>query len=179
MTATTRTAIIGRIAGPLAILGLALSAIPAAAGTSAPAKREMYIYPKAGQDTAQQDRDRYECHSWAVGQTGFDPSRAGLSVPVPPQDTKERGSSVRGAVGGAALGTAVGAITGSSIGKSALIGAGAGFLGSTLKNRRAKRKAEKAYEADLAFSQRYLSHEVADYDRAMGACLEGRDYTVK
>jgi hypothetical protein len=33
------------------------------------------IYPAKGQSQAQQDRDRYECHSWAVKQTGFDPSR--------------------------------------------------------------------------------------------------------
>jgi hypothetical protein len=35
---------------------------------------ELYIYPRLGQDQAQQDRDRYECHRWGVEQTGFDPS---------------------------------------------------------------------------------------------------------
>jgi hypothetical protein len=34
------------------------------------------IYPKNGQTTDQQAADRYECHSWAKGQTGFDPTQA-------------------------------------------------------------------------------------------------------
>lgn len=35
---------------------------------------ELYAYPKSGQSAEQQKTDRYECHSWAVGQTGFDPT---------------------------------------------------------------------------------------------------------
>jgi hypothetical protein len=36
---------------------------------------EVFVYPKNGQSAEQQSTDRYECHSWAVGQTGFDPTR--------------------------------------------------------------------------------------------------------
>ena len=43
-------------------------------GGSADAQ-ELYIYPSKGQSQAQQDKDRYECHTWAVQQTGFDPSK--------------------------------------------------------------------------------------------------------
>lgn len=163
-----------RFLGAFVALALALPTLTGPAGAS-----DIFIYPNSGQDKAQQDRDRYECHSWAVGQTGFDPSRAGLDVPVPPAEDAGRGRPLRGAVGGAALGVAVGAITGSDIGKSALIGGGAGLLGSGLKNRRDKKKAEQAYEADLAASQQYRTSKTASYDRAIGACLEGRDYTVK
>ncbi len=35
---------------------------------------KMFIYPRAGQSEDQQAKDRYECHRWAVDQTGFDPS---------------------------------------------------------------------------------------------------------
>src|SRR5260370_34218937 len=35
---------------------------------------DIYIYPAKGQSQAQQDKDRYECHAWAVQQTGVDPS---------------------------------------------------------------------------------------------------------
>jgi hypothetical protein len=38
---------------------------------------DLYLYPRNGQNDAQQQNDRYECHSWAVGQTGFDPTRSG------------------------------------------------------------------------------------------------------
>jgi hypothetical protein len=43
---------------------------PAGAGNA-----DVYLYPRNGQSDAQMQNDRYECHSWAVGQTGFDPTR--------------------------------------------------------------------------------------------------------
>ena len=48
------------------------------AGSARPAhsQNQMYIYPAKGQNQQQQDKDRYECHTWAVQQTGFDPSKA-------------------------------------------------------------------------------------------------------
>jgi hypothetical protein len=36
---------------------------------------QMFIYPKRGQSEQQQATDRYECHSWASNQTGFDPTK--------------------------------------------------------------------------------------------------------
>jgi hypothetical protein len=36
---------------------------------------EVYAYPKSGQTDEQQATDRYECHKWAVAQSGFDPTR--------------------------------------------------------------------------------------------------------
>jgi len=50
-------------------LGGFLETVPTAQG------EDMYVYPKQGQDKAQQDKDTYECHSWAVQQTGFDPTK--------------------------------------------------------------------------------------------------------
>ena len=40
-----------------------------------PEAQDLYIYPKNGQDAAQQSTDRYDCHRWAADQTGFDPTR--------------------------------------------------------------------------------------------------------
>ena len=34
----------------------------------------LFVYPNKGQDEEQQARDRYECHRWAVSETGFDPT---------------------------------------------------------------------------------------------------------
>ena len=36
--------------------------------------QDFFVYPAKGQSQAQQDKDRYECHTWAVQQTGYDPS---------------------------------------------------------------------------------------------------------
>jgi hypothetical protein len=43
------------------------------AGPPPGANDELYVYPRSGQAAEQQAADRYECHSWARGQTGFDP----------------------------------------------------------------------------------------------------------
>jgi hypothetical protein len=36
----------------------------------------VYVYPRHGQSEQQTSNDRYECHQWAVSQTGFDPTTA-------------------------------------------------------------------------------------------------------
>jgi len=43
---------------------------------------ELFVYPRSGQKADQQALDRYECHRWAVDESGFDPTRAGGGVPV-------------------------------------------------------------------------------------------------
>jgi hypothetical protein len=34
----------------------------------------LIAYPKNGQSQDQQGKDKFECHRWAVSQTGFDPT---------------------------------------------------------------------------------------------------------
>ena len=40
----------------------------------ASASKPVFVYPRTGQTAEQQASDRYECHRWAVGQSGFDPT---------------------------------------------------------------------------------------------------------
>lgn len=49
----------------------------AQASTSTPGKPagDLFIYPKNGQSEEQQSKDKYECHSWAASQSGFDPTQ--------------------------------------------------------------------------------------------------------
>ena len=70
--------------------------------------RQIFIYPRKGQNDQQQAKDRYECHNWAVGQTHYDPTQPPGNAPEAQPNQKR-----------------------------------------------------------------------ADYDRAMGACLDARGYTVK
>lgn len=37
---------------------------------------DVVAYPSYGQNQQQQDQDRYQCHRWAVEQSGFDPAQA-------------------------------------------------------------------------------------------------------
>ena len=139
----------------------------------------LYIYPNDGQDQAQQEQDRYQCHSWAVGQTGFDPTTASLDLPDAPDTEREKGSRLKKAAGGALIGTAIGAIAGKDLGDSAAIGAGAGVVGSGLRARRQGKSEQDAYQSEVEQQQAALAADRAAYDRALIACLEGRGYTVK
>jgi hypothetical protein len=38
-------------------------------------RSDLFVYPKNGQSEEQQSKDRYECHTWAVSQSGFDPTQ--------------------------------------------------------------------------------------------------------
>ena len=81
--------------------------VESAAVTPAPSEN-VFVYPNKNQSADRQAKDRYECHRWAVDQTGFDPTLGGGGVAAE-QTTAKR----------------------------------------------------------------------SDYQRAMGACLEARDYTVR
>ncbi|WP_284616819.1 hypothetical protein [Aquabacterium humicola] len=51
---------------------------PDQAPAPVPAPARQYTYPRDGQTPAQQASDDYECHRWAAGQTGFDPSASAM-----------------------------------------------------------------------------------------------------
>jgi hypothetical protein len=36
---------------------------------------KIFVYPRLGQSEELQAKDRYECHSWAMGQAGYDPTQ--------------------------------------------------------------------------------------------------------
>jgi hypothetical protein len=63
------------VSPPPEIQGEAAASSPAASGT-------LIVYPKNGQTEEQQGKDKFECHRWAAGQTGFDPTQAtGAAAP--------------------------------------------------------------------------------------------------
>ena len=60
------------------LAGCATEPPPVAVREEAPLPdTNVYFYPAAGRSISseQQDRDKYECHTWAVQKTGFDPSQ--------------------------------------------------------------------------------------------------------
>ena len=138
----------------------------------------MFIYPAKGQSQEKQDKDRYECHTWAVNQTGFDPSNpqagaASGSAPQPYQPSQPH--VLKGAGRGATLGAVGGAITGNA-GKGAAAGAAMGGLAGGFKRRDEKMGQANQQQASAQSAQQSRSNA---YQRAMAACLEGRGYTVK
>jgi predicted lipid-binding transport protein (Tim44 family) len=136
-------------------------------------------YPTRGQTQEQQNRDRYECHVWAVQQSGFDPTRqVAQAAPAPaPPPSAVTTSPLRGAARGAAIG-AVGGAIGGDAGKGAAIGAGTGALIGGIRRREQIRQ-QQAYQQYAQTQQSGSSSaQLSTYNRAMQACLQGRGYTV-
>jgi hypothetical protein len=130
----------------------------------------LQVTPQRGQSAEQARRDRYECHNWAVEQTGVVPA------PAPdPEEVKEAARARRAerwarVLTGAAIGASVGSfaqavdydysdnvvLQGAAVG--AIVGAATG----------AKKRDSADGEDEAA----------GEYLRALSACLEGRGYTV-
>ena len=160
---------------------------------------QVYFYPAAGQSSAQQDRDRYECHMWAVKQTGFDPgslrsqrpqrSLQVESVAVPMVESAPGNNTAVGAFTGAMVGAAVSSPRHS--GEGLLLGALAGAMIGAVSDAERQDRAEAAQQyyvqqryaqRDARYDSRYnvrQEREILSYRRAMSACLVGRNYEVQ
>jgi YMGG-like Gly-zipper len=132
---------------------------------------EVIAYPKKGQSQQQFEQDQFQCHQWAKGQTGVDPTKPQQSAAPPPP---QQGGAVKGAARGAAVG-AIGGAIGGDAGKGAAIGAGVGAAGGAMKQRSQNQQAAQAQQQAQAQSQAALGQ----YDKAYGVCLEGRGYSVR
>jgi hypothetical protein len=154
---------------------------PAAPDTS------VYFYPTQGHSVSpdQQDRDKYECNTWAVQQTGFDPSDSD----VPPHQRMQivAGGAPAGAQVGA--GALTGAVVGAAVsrpweaGRGALLGglAGAaiGGIAAAERNTEVNRLQAQANASANQAQSAALEQKAAEFRRAIGACLEARGYSVK
>lgn len=133
---------------------------------------EVFIYPEKGQSKEQQQKDEYECYNWGKQQTGFDPMARPTATSPPPEQRSH------GALGGAARGAAIGAVGGAiggDAGKGAAIGAAAGGMFGGMR-RRQERRRHQEWEAQ---QQQAYNQRRSEYNRAYGACLSGRGYTVR
>jgi hypothetical protein len=120
--------------------------------------------PQRGQSADQTRRDRYECHNWAVEETGSAPRRF-----EPDEDSDlDRAERVDRVITGAGVGAAVGGLARATQDKNpsngVLSGAAIGAAIGALIGRRKDRDV--------------TDPEFDDYFRALSACLEGRGYQV-
>jgi hypothetical protein len=144
----------------------------------APAAPGSFIYPVRGQSPQEEQFDKGQCYVWAVQQTGFDPANPRVAAgPPSPSPGMPQGGLFRGAAGGAALG-AVGGAIGGSAGEGAAIGAGVGALFGIVRRARWMEEQQQAQQSYMAQQQDVLAQGRANYNRAFGACMTGRGYTV-
>jgi hypothetical protein len=122
--------------------------------SSVASKLGLFVYPKSGQDRAQQAKDEGECYGWAQQQTGIDPA----APPAPQQAHRAAGGGAKGAALGAAAGGPPGAVVGAIRGRR--------------QQKRAEQQAQKKTQTE---QQKALD----SFRKAFSACMDARQYSVK
>lgn len=152
---------------------LSLSAVGALA-------QDPIVYPAKGQSEKQTEKDKYECYSWAKKQTGFDPMATPTATRAAPpsSNASTTGGAVKGGAVGALGGLAIGALAGNSK-KGALIGGGSGALIGGVKSHNEQKRSKQAQQQWANEQANNYARNRHEYNRAYGACLEGRGYSVK
>jgi len=139
------------------------------------------VYPAQGQSEDQMEKDKYQCYSWAKNQTGFDPMKTPTTTSASPAKEKEVWGAGKTGVAGGATGAVVGGLTRGRKGavRGGLIGAGTGALiGGVRSSNQRNREKQKRKEWERIETNNYARAR-NEYNRAFGACMEGRGYSVK
>ncbi len=151
--------------------GAAMLLLAVAADLSPASANAPIIYPGAGQSFEQQAKDETECRGWAQQTTGISPYQTA-------PEYYGGGYSSPGVVGGAARGAALGAIGGAiagDAGQGAKIGAGVGAAAGFMRRNQERRQQAQANDQAMAQYQA----DLANYNNAFAACMQGRGYVVR
>jgi predicted lipid-binding transport protein (Tim44 family) len=143
--------------------------------------QELIIYPAQGQSEDQMEKDKFECYTWAKKETGFDPMQMPTATTPPPKKEAPKGGAAKGGIIGGATGAIAGGIIGGKkgAGRGALLGGGSGaVIGGMRRSNQRKGEEQARQQWEQEQSNAYLQKRNT-YNRAYGACLEGRGYTVK
>ena len=135
---------------------------------SGPVLADPVIFPAQGQSAEQQEKDKFDCYTWAKQQSGFDPMSSSDTATAQPQ-TKQ---------GGVLKGALVGGAAGAIIGDSSKHARNAALGGAAVGGVRQHRSNEKSQAAAGQHNAQVAGNR-SNYDRANAACLEGKGYTVK
>ncbi len=139
------------------------------------------FYPAKEQSDDQLEKDNFECYKWAKKRTGFDPMKTPTTKTAQPEKEEKVWGAGETAVVGGVVGAGVGAIAGG--GKGALIGGAVGVGGGALiGGARSSDQREREDKKRKDWERREANNHARDrneYNRALGACMEGRGYSVK
>jgi hypothetical protein len=134
------------------------------------AAQKPIVYPAKGQSAQQQTKDDAECYAWAKNNTGVDPAR--VAQAPPPQQPASDGQVAKGALRGAAGGAIIADVAGGHAGT----GAAAGAIVGGIRGARQKQQTQAAQQQQAQAQQQQA---MSTFNRAYGACMEGRGYTIR
>ena len=131
---------------------------------------QLQVTPQRGQSADQARRDRYECHNWAVEQTGEVPSASARAEPRRRRRREACGSESRESRPARLSVPGIGRLFGGghNSGEDMLKGAAVGSVVGVATGAAHEKKQQKQAGPEPG----------SDYLRALSACLEGRGYTV-
>jgi len=179
----------------LGLMAIAAATSAAHAQTAAPAGEKslastlnVYVFPNAGQASAQQSKDEGECYNWAVQNTGSDPFAVAKQQEQQQQQTAQqteqakqagKGTGAKGALGGAAAGALIGEIASDDAGKGAAIGAGVGLIAGRAKARKQQEAATQQAQQQGQAASQASAGQIDNFKKAFSVCLEAKKYMVK
>jgi hypothetical protein len=154
------------------VLGVAFASAYSLHANAAEDLSALQVTPQRGQSADQARRDRYECHNWAVEQTGETPIAAPERERDEPtrEERTKRAERVNRVINGAVLGAGLGGIVRATQDKNPSNGVLAGAAVGAAIGAATARDREREEDAEAAAP--------SDYLRALTACMEGRGYTV-
>ncbi|MCH7830737.1 MAG: glycine zipper family protein [Proteobacteria bacterium] len=173
------------------ICGLAIPGVGVAdgsGGNTLASTMEVYVFPKAGQQSEQQSRDEAACYEWATSNTGADPFDLHKQSIAEAEATEKakataaqsgRGAGARGALRGAAAGAIVGEIVDDDASDGAEIGAAVGLISARRRARAASAQATEQAEQQGKATQKATEEKLGNFKKAFSVCLEAKDYLVK
>ena len=135
------------------------------------------IFPAKGQSQDQLEKDKFSCYQWARNETGFDPMQTHKASAPPPQQQASQRQGLKGAAVGAGAGALIkrsgsrskGAATGALVG---------GVLGGARQSHQNRQDQQARQEWEQQQAREY-AQERNTYNRAFGACMESKGYTVR
>ncbi len=159
-----------------ALLSACVQPVRTVAVPPPPPPARLFVYPANGQSPDQLAKDRYECHNWAVQQTGVDPTRPGAGpyervvvAPAPGAGT------ATGLIGGAIIGSILAGPRASGFG--AVVGGATGAIIGSSADQQAQAQAQQTQQQ--IYQQQAVDRANANaYRRAITTCLTARGYTV-
>jgi hypothetical protein len=148
---------------------VAIASFGASAAATAQSLSDIEVVPLRGQAADLARRDRYECHNWAVEQTGGVPAAGPTSDEV---QSEQRAARTDRIITGAGVGAVVGSILGGGRHRrdaadaaiaGGILGAAAGAASGAVAKRRDDEPQNEGF---------------MDYFRALSACMNGRGYAL-
>lgn len=154
------------------LLGVVLTSALSAPANAVEDLSKLEVTPQRGQSADQARRDRYECHNWAVEQSGETPIAAAAQDRDEPSDEQraKRAERVNRIINGAAIGAGLGGLVRATQDKNPSNGVLAGAAVGAAVGAATARDRDKGRDEEAEAPSGYL--------RALTACMEGRGYTV-